>query len=152
MPEDHSLPDTRRYGPAGPLWQLAPAYDPEGVASADFMMLIPRLAQRGPGFVEQAARCLREVCEEFGERVLFADLNFHTGAVWISVRAQPGLCADVARAVRRELPQALTVGGQLGAMSAVPVLTAPRWRVWFSRIPRLGGRLRGLCLPGSDAR
>jgi hypothetical protein len=134
------------------LWRLAPAYDPEGGASADFMMLIPRLSQRGPAFVEHATGCLREVCDGFGERVLFADLNFRTGAVWISVRAQPGLCAEVARAVRQKLPQALTIGGQLGAMNAVPALAAPRWRVWISRIPRLGGRLRALCLPGSDSR
>lgn len=116
-------------------------------------MLIPRLAQRGPGFAEYAAQRLCAVCAGFDDQVLFADLNYKTGAVWISVRARPGVCAEVARAVRAELPQALTVGGQLDPLGGLVLLQSqPRWRRWVSRIPRLGARLLALSPPDNDAR
>lgn len=116
-------------------------------------MLIPRLASRGPAFFEHSAAALCRVCEAFGERILFADINRRTGVLWISVQANPGLCAEVAYAIQRELPQALTVGGQLNAFYARSgLLERLRNHAVVSRIPRLGARLRALCLPGSAAR
>lgn len=151
MDADSPPPTSHRYAPAAPLWRLVPVSDADGAPAADFMMVIPRLSRRGAAFAAYATSRLRAVCEAFGEQVLFADINHATGAIWISVPARPGLCADVASAIRRELPEALSVGGQLVAMRGL----APGgrgWRAWISRIPRLGVRLRALCPPDSDPR
>jgi hypothetical protein len=141
--------------PAMPLWRVAPTRGNDGRGVADFMMLIPRLAQRSTaerGHVEQA---VREVCESYQGQVVFADINYRINVLWISTEPVPGLAQRVARSVRDRVPDALLVGGQLGAATACAVADngRSRWRNWLrkawsnglalSRIPRPVARLRG---------
>lgn len=130
------MPRKGAYQAARPLWQVAPSRDAEGEAVADFMLLVPRLRERGPAFAEQAAQAVRRVCEQFAGRVHFADLNLRTGAIWISVDATPGLCREVASAIRLRLPEAVTVGGQMGPLRGeLTAVSACGQRVnWLSRI------------------
>jgi len=147
-------PSARRYIAAEPLRHLAPVRDAKGASVADFMLLIPRLRERGPAFAEHAVQILARVCQQYGEQVCFADINLKTGAIWVSVQSRPGLCSEVARAIRLELPQALTVGGQLGAVQGgLVVFAGMRRRVlWLSRIRQHVVRRLLPSLPGSGSR
>jgi len=129
--------------PAQPLWRLAPTRDRDGRGVADFMMLIPRLGERPAGCRERVESAVREVCESFGEQVVFADLNHAINVLWISVDAQPGLTGRVARSIRERIPEALLVGGQLGAVT-LPT-TRPRGARLWERLCSLARRR----LPGT---
>lgn len=119
--------------PAEPLWQLAPTRRPDGRCLADFMMLIPGLAVAENAGRRHVSDSVRAVCEGFGDAVAFAEINYRLNVLWVSVEAEPGLTGRVASAIRERLPDALLVGGQLGA---VPTLPTPRraWRAWFARL------------------
>lgn len=137
-----------------PLWQLAPTRGRSGQGMADFMMLIPGLADRSAVERVHAQNVVREICESYGEQVAFADINLSLNLLWVSVDARPGLAGRVAASIRQRLPDALLVGGQLGMVAALPaVQSGPvRFRHWllalsrriagFSRTPRRVGRRR----------
>lgn len=132
MSDNNSL-KVSRFAPAEPLWRLAPVRDAEGQPVADFMMVIPGLKRRGAAYRESVGLRIAEVCEGFADQVVFADLNTSTGALWLSVEAQPGLCARVGAAIHQAVPEALMVGGQLGAVSAQLTVA----EVWRERLTRL---------------
>jgi len=152
------LPGQQLGRPSEPLWQLAPVCNADGEAVADFMMLIPRLQQRGPVFAETVRQRVHAVCRSLQGQVLFVDLNLRTGALWISVEARPGLCARVARAIRAQVPEALSVGGQLelhaGELSAHArrQWRVQRWLAVLSRIPRRAWRRPSLSPPDNAPR
>jgi hypothetical protein len=108
-------------GPAEPLWRLAPTRDGDGRCVADFMLLIPGLGAQPPAVRERIGGKVRKVCADFGDRVAFADLNYSINVLWVSVAAEPGLAAQVAQAIRRQVPEARLVGGQLGAVPSALV-------------------------------
>jgi hypothetical protein len=108
--------------PAQPLWRLAPTRGDDGRAVADFMMLIPGLADRPALSRDRVSQRIRAVCATYGERVSFADVNYRINVLWVSVDAVPGLAGQVASAIRSAVPEALLIGGQLGAASACPAL------------------------------
>lgn len=143
--KNHSVTPGLTMRPAEPLWRLAPTRDDDGRGLADFMMLLPGLTGATPVVRQQVADTVREVFAEFGEAVAFADINCRLNLLWVSVEAQPGLAARVASAVRRRLPDALLVGGQLGAVPVLPVNA--RWKRWWSTLRRLPSPLRAR-LPG----
>jgi len=121
--------------PAQPLWQLAPTRGDDGRSLADFMMLIPGLAARPQACRDKVSAEIRAVCESYGERVVFADINLAINVLWVSVAAEPGLGGQVARSIRRKVPDALLVGGQLGAAGGLQ--TVSRWRpTWWRRFSR----------------
>jgi len=127
--------------PAQPLWRLAPTRGEDGRSLADFMMLIPGLAKRPQACRDRVAAEIRGVCESYGDRVAFADINLAINVLWVSVAAEPGLGGQVARSIRRRVPDALLVGGQLGAASGLQ--TASRWRpaAWWYRLSRRASAL-----------
>jgi len=131
--------------PAQPLWRLAPTRGQDGRCLADFMMLIPGLAERPRVSRDRVAAEIRAVCESYGDRVAFADINYAINVLWVSVAAEPGLGGQLARAIRQRVPDALLVGGQLGPASGLqaPGRASPSW---WRRLRRLSGvRMR---LPG----
>jgi len=130
--------------PAEPLWRLAPTRGDDGRCLADFMMLIPGLSQAGTGGRRHVADAIRGICEDFGESVAFADINYRLNVLWVSVEAEPGLAGRIAAAIRQRVPGAMLVGGQLGAVAALPTATR-RW-AWWARIRRLPAPLAA-CLP-----
>ncbi|MBT8429036.1 MAG: hypothetical protein KJN79_03905 [Gammaproteobacteria bacterium] len=126
-------------GPAEPLWRLAPTRGEDGRSLADFMMLIPGLARKPKVCRERVASLIREVCESYGDRVVFADINYAINVVWVSVAADPGLGGQVARSIRQRVPDALLVGGHLGVTSALQA-AAPLRHGWWQRLRRLSRR------------
>lgn len=98
--------------PAGALWRYAPARDPQGRPLCDFLMLVPGLRDVGERRDWWGAQ-LRGVLGDFGERVVFADLNLRLGLLWVTVQPQPGLSAEVAAAIQQRLPGSRVVGSYL---------------------------------------
>jgi hypothetical protein len=129
--------------PAQPLWRLAPTRGEDGRCLADFMMLIPGLAARSPVCREQVAAVIREVCESFGDRVAFADINYAINVLWVSVAAEPGLSGQVARAIRQKVPDALLVGGQLGVSSSLQKAAGGGWWRRLRKLSRGASLLLG---------
>jgi hypothetical protein len=101
------------------LWRLVPTRADDGRSFADFMMLIPGLGTRPPQGREHVTTLIREVCESYGDQVAFADVNYAINVLWVSVSAEPGLVGRIAQAIRQQVPEALLVGGQLGAVCAI---------------------------------
>jgi hypothetical protein len=107
---------------------------------ADFMMLIPGLADRSRAERDFVADAVLGVCAAFGEQVTFADINYRINVLWVSVEPEPGLAGRVARAIRERVPDALLVGGHLGAGSAIATTQRRGWR-WWGRLRRLSRSL-----------
>ena len=126
-------------GPAEPLWRLVPTRADDGRSFADFMMLIPGLGTRPPQGRQRVTALIREVCESYGDQVAFADVNDAINVLWVSVSAEPGLVGRVAQAIRQQVPEALLVGGQLGAVCAISP-TGPGRSGWRHRLRRLSRR------------
>lgn len=143
MCDDHSVTGRlirqTAWDPAQPLWHLVPTHGCDGHCLADFMMLIPGLRTRSPQYRDQVAQAIREVCETFGDRVAFADINIPINVLWVSVVAEPGLAGRVAASVREQVPEALLIGGQLGAVSALQA-SSPRSSFWRRGLRRLSRR------------
>jgi len=92
-----------------PLYQRAPARDPNGRPYGDFMVLIPGLRDLAqPEFLEAVAR-LQAVIGSFRE-IVFVDLNVRLNLLWVSVEPRPGVILDLFAAVRQLLPEARLVG------------------------------------------
>lgn len=127
--------------PAEPLWRVAPTRDTDGRYLADFMMLIPGLSGRTPDSHRYVETSIREVCESYGDQVIFADINYAINVLWVSVAAKPGLAASVAQSIRGRVPEALLVGGQLGATTGLSVSSAQSgfWRKLVRRVSRRTG-------------
>jgi hypothetical protein len=152
--EPSSAPSVRVARPAGPLWQLAPGRDAEGRPLSDFLLLLPELRGAGPFVQERVSVQLRAVFAEFDRQVVFADLNLSMNTLWVTVQGRPGLCLEVANAIRDRLPRVRLISGLLPPpqpRGLVARLNAwvPRFRI---RILRPGGRLRGPGQPGSGPR
>ncbi|MGB5495508.1 MAG: hypothetical protein WBP89_13030 [Sedimenticolaceae bacterium] len=126
-------------GPAEPLWRLVPTRADDGRSFADFMMLIPGLGTRPPQGRQRVTALIREVCESYGDQVAFADVNYAINVLWVSVSAEPGLVGRVAQAIRQQVPEALLVGGQLGAICAITP-SGPRNRAWRHHLSGLSRR------------
>jgi hypothetical protein len=140
-PDKALLPGGRRVDPAVPLWRIAPTHADDGRSLADFMMLIPGLKKRPEAVRKRVAELIREVCESYDGQVAFADINYSINVLWVSVAAEPGLTGRVAQSIRSRVPDALLVGGQLGAVPAPLACAEPQGRRLWSRLRRLSRRL-----------
>lgn len=111
---------------------------------SDFLLLLPELRGAGPFVQERVAAQLRAVFAEFDRQVVFADLNLSMNTLWVTVQGRPGLCLEVATAIRGRLPRVRLISGLLPPPQAHGLVArlrgwVPRFRI---RIPRPGGRLR----------
>lgn len=135
------LSPTPGLGPAEPLWRLVPTRHADGRGVADFMLLIPGLGGRPVVAREQVVAAIRTVCESYAGRVAFADINYTLNVLWVSVDAEPGLAGQVAQSIRARVPDALLVGGHLGALPGA-VVRVERGG-WWGRLRRLSRRIPG---------
>lgn len=163
-PEPGAALSARVARPAGPLWRLAPGRDAQGRPLSDFLLLLPELRQAAAPVRDLVELQLRAVFAEFGERVVFAELNPAMQTLWVTVEGRPGLCLEVATAIRRRLPEARLISGLMPAPR--PSGLAARLRDWLpagwtargwapsfrARIRRPGGRLRGPGRPDNGPR
>ncbi len=101
--------------PCEPLWKRVPTRDERGRPLTDFMMLIPRLRHWPGERIEAVYREIQAVFDYYADTVVFADLNLNLNLLWVSVRPSPGICLEMAAAVKHRVPEALLVASQAEA-------------------------------------
>jgi hypothetical protein len=99
----------REVAPGAPLWQRVPTRDEGGARLSDFMMLIPGLRQRPAPEQGRLLERIDAVLRAHPHAVVFADCNLKLNLLWVSVRAVPGLCVEVAAALSEAVPEARLV-------------------------------------------
>jgi hypothetical protein len=87
-----------------PLWKVVPKRDTDGKPYTDFMMLAPGLNKRRADEVEAVLALTRGVLERFDQWVVFADFNLSLNVLWVSLRYQPGLMAQMVAVLRAKVP------------------------------------------------
>lgn len=113
------LRPSRPVQPCEPLWRRAPSRDERGRPLTDFMMLIPRLRHWPQGRIEAACGEIQAVFEYYADTVVFADLNLNLNLLWVSVRPRPGICLEMAAAVKHRVPEAVLVASQAEAYAGL---------------------------------
>ncbi len=73
---------------------------------------------------------LQEVLVGFGERIQFADLNLRLGILWVTVVSEPGLCGEVADAIRARIEGARILCNYIQTKQ-------PEKLTWTTRFKRL---------------
>ncbi|MCW9012593.1 MAG: hypothetical protein OQL06_02325 [Gammaproteobacteria bacterium] len=96
--------------PGGPLWKVAPTRDENGQSFVDFMMIIPKLKKKPPKYIDKTLSDIQMVLSQYSHVVVFANMNLKINCLWISHKAQPGVCQELASAIRRYVPEATLVG------------------------------------------
>ena len=110
--EIHNKTDLTRSGellPAEPLWMRAPTRDAHGRPVSDFMMIIPKLGKKPPQHIKTTLGRIDNVLQRYRHVVLFADFNMKLNTLWITVKPVPGICLELAAAVKVCVPEALLV-------------------------------------------
>lgn len=110
----NSVRRTANYLPGGEMWRHVPKRDQHGRRCTDFMMLLPSLRSGEPIHHQHALSVVDQISSEYGERLIYADLNLKLNLLWISVAGQPGLCREIAWAIQDAIPSALLVGNYFG--------------------------------------
>ena len=96
---------------ATPLWQRAPTRTREGKALHDFMMLIPGFKISETERQNEIMQALNKVFSNYGQAVVYADLNTKLSLLWVSVKPVPGICIEMAQVIRHVIPEALLIAG-----------------------------------------
>ena len=105
----HAIRTTYALDAAEPLYKRAPRQDEQGRPLSDFMMIIPQLRLRPQQLIQSKAEKIRLVLEQFGDIVVFADLNLKINVLWVIVRQNPRACLDIPLAIIDVVPEALLV-------------------------------------------
>jgi hypothetical protein len=95
--------------PAEPLWKRAPARDERGRPLSDFMMIVPKLRTKPTGYIQHTLTEIASVLEHYRNVVIFADMNLRLNTLWVTVKPVPGICLELAAAVKVRVPEALLV-------------------------------------------
>lgn len=96
--------------PGAPLYKLAPTRDENGKSFSDFMMIIPRLKKKPQHYIDKTLRDIQMVLSRYNNVVVFANMDLKINCLWISHKAQPGLCREISSAIRQLVPEAMLVG------------------------------------------
>lgn len=100
---------TSPFLPAEPLRKRAPAFDEHGKALSDFMVLFPGLVGKPQHYIQSTIEHIQKVFAEYGQAVVFAELNLKLSLLWISVKPIPGIRFQIAEALRAVIPEARLV-------------------------------------------
>ena len=103
------LKRTSYLSPAEPLWKRAPARDDEGRPLSDFMMIVPRLGKQPEQRVRRKLQDIEMVLGRYQEAVVFAEVNLKLNTLWVTVKPVPGICLELAAAIKVQIPEALLV-------------------------------------------
>ena len=100
---------TSPFLPVEPLRKRAPAFDEHGKVLCDFMVLFPGLARKPKHYIQFTIEHIQKVFAEYGQAVVFAELNLKLSLLWISVKPIPGIRFQIAAALRAAIPEARIV-------------------------------------------
>ncbi len=99
--------------PSEPLWQRVPTKDSDGNPLSDFMMLIPHLSHKPPQLIDVIVKQIKKVLSYYEQYIVFVDLNIKLNLLWVSIKAVPGICLEVAAALHALVPEAKLVAQKL---------------------------------------
>ena len=99
--------------PSVPLWQRVPTKDSDGNPLSDFMMLIPRLSSKPPHVIDFVVKQIKKVLGYYQKYIVFVDLNIKLNLLWVSIKAVPGICLEVAAALHALVPEAKLVAQKM---------------------------------------
>jgi len=99
--------------PASPLWQRVPTRDEHGNLLGDFMLLVPGLRQSPRAEQGRVLARFDHVLRGYDHAVVFVECNLRLNLLWVSVRAIPGIGAELADRLVEAVPQARLVGPRL---------------------------------------
>jgi hypothetical protein len=100
---------TSPFLPAEPLRKRAPAFDEHGKALSDFMVLFPGLVSKPQHHIQSTIEHIQKVFAEYGQAVVFAELNLKLSLLWISVKPIPGIRFQICESLRAVIPEARIV-------------------------------------------
>ncbi|MGD8587544.1 MAG: hypothetical protein PVG22_01800 [Chromatiales bacterium] len=135
---DLPVAESAGWSPGGDLWRYAPVRDLEGRALSDLMMLLPVL-QDNRHLSILIREELQDVLEGFGERIVFANLNLRLGIFWVTVASEPGLCGEVADAIKARILGARTVCNYVQSKQPERIAWSAKFRRLLSLPKMLGG-------------
>ncbi|MDH5766384.1 MAG: hypothetical protein OEZ38_10260 [Gammaproteobacteria bacterium] len=95
--------------PGAPLYKLAPTRDENGKSFSDFMMIIPKLKKKPQNYIDKTLQDIQMVLTRYNNVVVFANMDLKINCLWISHKAQPGLCKEISNAIRQYVPEAMLV-------------------------------------------
>lgn len=95
--------------PGAPLYKLAPTRDENGKSFSDFMMIIPKLKKKPQHYIDKTLQDIQMVLSRYSNVVVFANMDLKINCLWISHKAQPGLCKEISAAIRQSVPEAMLV-------------------------------------------
>ena len=96
--------------PAEPLWKLAPTRDKDGGPVSDLLMIIPKLKNRPEAHIKDTLANIDCVLKQFGNDILFANLDMKLNTLWVSFKAVPGVYGDIVSTLKISIPEAVLVG------------------------------------------
>ncbi|MDH5473066.1 MAG: hypothetical protein OEY61_09435 [Gammaproteobacteria bacterium] len=96
--------------PGAPLWKIAPTRDENGKSFSDFMMIIPKLKKKPQHYIDKTLKDIQMVLSQYSNVVVFANMDLKINCLWVSHKAEPGLCRELSSAIRRYVPEAMLVG------------------------------------------
>jgi hypothetical protein len=114
---------------ASPLWARAPRRDEQGIAYADFMLLIPGLKQQSAAGKQACLIEVQQCLKPFDDIVVFVDLNIKLSLLWVSHKPQPGIAATLVQAIQQALPEARVIAADFNTR---PEPEPERQRSWLS--------------------
>lgn len=94
------------------MWKIVPTRDEHGKLLSDFMMLIPKLRDQSPDFIQNTLNCIAGILRPHTE-VKFVNLNVPLNLLWISHRSLPGVGLELVGRIQNLIPQALLVAQKL---------------------------------------
>lgn len=100
---------TARLEPAEPLWKRVPTRASDGRPLSDFMMLIPGLRNKPAAERGETLNRIYGVLERYPQAIVFADVNLQLNVLWVTLRPIPGMCLELASAIKCAVPEALLV-------------------------------------------
>ena len=124
------------FTPGEPLWKRVPSRGGDGKALYDLMMLIPRLGKSSEIRQREVLLAIESVISDFGDEVVFADLNLKTNLLWVSIKPRHRATLEFAAAIRRQIPEALLIANQADLLAA-EMMGAGRRKRW-QWLPRWG--------------
>ena len=106
-----SPPGLLAAGRCDPLYQRVPKQDEQGRLLSDFMMLVPGMRDWPRPKLLDAMAGMQAVLGTFQE-VVFADLNLPLNLLWVSVKPEPGIIAQVAAQLTCRIPEAKLISSR----------------------------------------
>lgn len=101
------------WAPCEPLWKRVPTRGDDGRPLSDFMMIIPALRDRPPHRLHSLVHEIEAVFAYYRHAVVFADLNVRLNLLWVSVKPIPGVCLELATALKLRVPEARLVAPRI---------------------------------------